>query len=237
MGKPGLCGSQKQGGKRTADNNVDARHTKRELPLNQFSLLQEDDGERRESVEKKEKLPPFYVKGQPRELLDNLNVLVRKGLRAEFRLCADGVKITVPSAEHYKSVAETLQLWKVEYFTHDVQSTKPFKVILRGLHELDVSIVEEELQRNNLQPVKVFVIKRHNEAIKYRGQLYLVHLVGGSTNMRQLQSIRTLLSVVVEWERYKPVHREVTQCTSCLNFGRVAPNAANNMSLPNASWT
>lgn len=158
MGKPSPCGGQKNGGKRPApaDSDIDGTNIKRVLANNPFSLLQEGGG----IVEKKEKFPPFYAKGQPRELLTKLNELVHKGLRAEFRLCADGVKISVTSADHYKSVEETLQIWKVEYFTHDIPSKKPFKVVLRGLFELEVSEVESELKRNNLQPQRGHQVSR-----------------------------------------------------------------------------
>ena len=222
MGKSGPSDGLKKGGKRPADNaNADSNQAKKLLACNPFSLLPEDGGG---MVEKKEKLPPFYVKGQPRDLLAKLNEQVRKGLRAEFRLCTDGVKITVASSDHYQSVAETLKIWKVEHFTHDIKSKKPLKVLIRGLYDVDVSELESELKHYNLQPLQVFKIQRHNQAVKCRDQLYLVHLVGGSTNMKELRDIRTLLSVVVEWERYKPSHRDVTQCSSCLNFGHGSRN-------------
>lgn len=223
MGKPGPKGGSRKAEKRpwTDVDGVDGVDNQALLDSNPFATLPEENGEK---IVKKEKLPPFYVKGQPRRLLAELNKLVEQGLKAEFRLCTDGVKITVPSAEHYQSVEQTLQVWRVEYFTHDLPSKKPFKVVIRGLYELETSEVEEELKRYNLHPVKVFKITRHNDAVQYRDQLYLVHLEGGSTNMKELQKIRGLFNVIVQWERYKPVHRDVTQCTNCLNFGHGTRN-------------
>ncbi|XP_065081589.1 uncharacterized protein LOC135704090 [Ochlerotatus camptorhynchus] len=60
---------------------------------------------------------------------------------------------------------------------------------------------------------------RHNKAVKYRDQLYLVHLEKNSTTFMDLQDIRVLFNILVKWERYKPVSHGVTQCSNCLLFG------------------
>lgn len=217
-------------GKTTPSDGVRPTGTKRRLPnttavdsveqankkllsSNKYATLSSD------GVQKKEKLPPFYVKGNSMNLVRDLNQLIAKGLQAELRLLTDGVKITVPSTPHYKSVTEYLDVVKAEYFTHDIASEKPLKVVLRGLPDMETSELMDTLKIANLQLVQIFKMRRHNQAVKYRDQLYLLHLVKGSTNLTELKSIRALGNVVVQWERYKPVHREVTQCGNCLNFG------------------
>lgn len=195
-------------------SNVDnAQANKKLLSSNKFSTLAP------EGIPKKEKLPPFYVKGNSVDLVKDLNGLITKGLQAEMRLLTDGVKISVPSSAHYRTVSEYLEVMKVEYFTHDIASEKPLKVVLRGLHDMDPSTVMEELKDVNLQPLQIFKMRRHNKAIKHRDQLYLVHLAKGSTNLTELRNIRTLFNLSIEWDRYNPVHREVTQCGNCLKFG------------------
>lgn len=152
-------------------------------------------------------------------LLKQLNEQINKGLRAELRLCSDGIKIIVPSLFHYKTVTAYLDAMKAEYFTHDIASQKPFKVVLRGLPDMEISELKVALDELKLQSVQIVKMRRHNQTIKYRDQLYLVHLLKGSTTLKELKNIRALFNIIVQWERYNPVHREVTQCSKCLNFG------------------
>lgn len=211
MGKPGPPGTQK----RRADGEEEEN---RVLKANRFAALASDN------VEKKERLPPFYTKGFPEHLYKDIDYYVKRGLQATLRRCTGGYKITVPSANHYKAVEELLKRESVEYFTHDKEAEKPLKVILRGLDDMDVKLLEEELKEAGLKPQNIHKIKRHNVNRRYRDQLYLIHLPKGSTTIKELQSIHALFLHSVEWERYKPVHREVTQCANCLGFGHGGKN-------------
>lgn len=80
-----------------------------------------------------------------------------------------------------------------------------------------------ELEEAKLKPIKVFPDSRLNDET-HRDNLYLVHLEKGSTTMADLQKVRSLFDIIVEWERYKPKRRGVTQCTNCLAFGHGTRN-------------
>lgn len=125
---------------------------------------------------------------------------------------------------NYKAVEEYLKMKKAQYFTHDINANKPFKVVLRGLPDMGESDLKQALVNVKLDVVAVFKIMRKNQEIKYRDKLYLVHLKRGSTTMSELKNIRSLHNIVIQWERYKPVHRDVTQCINCLCFGHGARN-------------
>ncbi|XP_055615028.1 uncharacterized protein LOC129761334 [Toxorhynchites rutilus septentrionalis] len=49
-----------------------------------------------------------------------------------------------------------------------------------------------------------------------RDQLFLVHFVKGSTTIGALKEIQDMFQVIITWERYRPQHRDVTQCLNCL---------------------
>lgn len=175
-------------------------------------------------VAKKEKVPPFFVKGFPDGLRDELNYFIEKGLKCTIRLCTDGYKIMVPGLNHYKAVKALLLKRKDEFFTHDVESLKPFKVVLRGLHDMEISSLEAELKTVGLKPLAIYKMKRHDTTRIYRDQLYLVNFEKNSTSLSDLQSIKAITHIVVSWEKYRPVHRDVTQCAKCLMFGHGTKN-------------
>lgn len=204
-------------------NEDEATTSKRLLESNQYAPLPADDGGT-EKIEKKEKLPPFYVKGFPSTFRRNLDELISRGLSAKIRLCTDGYKIVVPSLPHFKAVQEFLRQMKAEYFTHDISATKPFKVVLRGLPDMELNELKKELISNGLKVEEVFKMVRHNKTIKYRDQLFLLHLTRGSITLHEVKTITALFNIIVQWERYKPIHRDVTQCSNCLNFGHGTKN-------------
>lgn len=205
-------------------NEEEATSSKRLLESNQYAQLPADDGTAAEEIEKKEKLPPFYVKGFPSTFRRNLDELISRGLRAKIRLCTDGYKIVVPSLPHFKAVQEFLRQLKAEYFTHDIAAAKPFKVVLRGLPDMDLNELKEELNSKGLKVEEIFKMVRHNKTIRYRDQLFLLHLTRGSTTLQEVKTITALFNIIVQWERYKPIHRDVTQCSNCLNFGHGTKN-------------
>lgn len=194
--------------------------SKRLLTSNRFAVLSEEG---KENMEKKERLPPFYVKGFPANFQEDINQLVSKGLRATIRLCTDGYKIIVSAADHYRAVEAYLKLKKAEYFTHDIIANKPFKAILRGLPDMEEQKLLAMLEEKKLQPLNVYKMRR-NDKHKYRDQLYLVHFPRGSTSIKALSQIRALTNIIIEWERYKPKKRDIIQCTNCLYFGHGGKN-------------
>lgn len=175
-------------------------------------------------VEKKEKMPPFYVREIDGNLKTDLDELIKRGLKASIKLCTDGYKIVVPSQQHYNAVEEYLHQKKAEYFSHDIPGKKPFKVVLRGLYEMEPEELKGHLTLLGLKVEAIHKIRRKQANVKFRDQLYLVHLVNGSTSLNDLKAIRAVTNVIVEWERYRPVHRDVTQCTKCFSFGHGARN-------------
>ncbi|XP_065072787.1 uncharacterized protein LOC135697126 [Ochlerotatus camptorhynchus] len=211
---------------RPEDNSDSATAVKKLLDNNRFSVLK--DGAEPVTVTtgppKKDRMPPFYVKGFPPGLREKINFYITKGVRCTIQLCTEGYKLMVPALNHYNAVQAMLDHAQVEYFSHDIEAVKPFKVVLRGLYEMDTGVLLEELVVNGLKPVQIHKMARHNKAVKYRDQLYLVHLEKNSRTLMDLQGIHVLFNIVVKWERYKPVSRGVTQCSSWLLFGHGTKN-------------
>lgn len=177
-----------------------------------------------EQPERKEKCPPIFVHGDPSDLRPALRLLITEGLKCTFRLCTEGVKLMTEEKAHYNKVLNYLKEKQFQYYTHDDPGTKPLKVILRGLDDMEIKELLQELKDCGLKPENAYKIARHDKSRKYRDQLFLVHLERGSTTLMDLKDVRVINSTIVEWQRYKPVQRDVTQCMNCLRFGHGTKN-------------
>ena len=198
-----------------------------QLAKNKFSGLPQDDTGASTAPEMKEKLPPFYVTAGS-DFRQQIVARIKEGqLHATIRLTTNGYKVMTSTGSSHKSIREFLVNRKVEFYTHDIATIKPFKVVLRGLHSMEAEQLESVLKTRQLKVQAVFIMRRHNKERKYRDELYLIHLERGSTTLSELANGHELIdefSTKVSWERYKPKHRDVTQCTKCLNFGHGAKN-------------
>lgn len=206
-------------------------HEEQLLKSNKFAGLsgkgQVEEPKENEVKQRKEKLPPFYVRQSTATInfRAGLIELIKSGkIQANIRLSQDGFKVLVQTREHYQAVKDYLAANKAEYFTHDIAVDKPYKIVLRGLYDMAVEDLAAELKRMKLDVLAVHKMSRRNKDIKYRDQLYLLHLAKGSTTLPELKAIRAVFNIIVSWERYKPVHRDVTQCFNCLDFGHGGKN-------------
>ncbi|XP_065075079.1 uncharacterized protein LOC135698862 [Ochlerotatus camptorhynchus] len=121
--------------------------------------------------------------------------LAKRKLFPRFKICSVGTKIMCSSLQQYKSV------------------------VLQGLPSYEAATVKEELVRLGLKPEAVHPMNRRPMLnTNYHDQLFLVHLTKDST------TLAALFQVIIDWEYYKPQHRDVTQCTSCLSFGHGPKN-------------
>lgn len=171
----------------------------------------------------KTKLPPLVVKSIP---LDKLKRTMQAiGINATYQLTGVGIKLIISTMTEYSKAKTYLAKAGAEFFTFDVAAEKPFKVVVRGLPEMDTSDILDELRDDyNLKPLAVFAISRRNRQANYRDCLYLVHFVKGSVTLGALKPVRYLSDCKVEWEAYKGPNRSVTQCMRCLNFGHGTRN-------------
>ena len=107
---------------------------------------------------------------------------------------------------------------KAEFFSHDAKQDRPFKALLRGLPEMDISEKVEELRgRYQLEVLKGLKIKQRIDTIHSR--LYLVHFKRGTCSLKKLEAARTIQQVIIRWEAYRGGKKGPTQCHRCQDFG------------------
>ncbi|XP_065088066.1 uncharacterized protein LOC135709609 [Ochlerotatus camptorhynchus] len=173
-----------------------SNHTERLLQSNPFSALPEEADV--DLVEKREKVPPLFT--STKELALPRNELAKNQIHPLFKLCSTGITILCSTLVDYNAVGTILQLNRFEFYTHDVPGRKPLKMVIR------------------------VPIARRDETSAFRDQLYLVPFDKDSTSVAVLRQIRALFNIVIQWEQYRPRHRDVTQCTNCLAFGHGTNN-------------
>lgn len=88
---------------------------------------------------------------------------------------SDGIKLKADAKLQHCRLLDLLEQTKNEYFTHNIPSDKPLKVVLVGLY-LPVEELQKLLVESGLLPTGVYKIARLDTTRKYRDQLYLVHL-------------------------------------------------------------
>lgn len=196
------------------------------LDKNKYAPLAKDGAD----IEKVVKVPPIFTASK--DLAGLMRMFAPHKLNLQYKLCATGTKIICSNLKQFESAKELLKQQKQDFYSHDVASTKPMKVVIRGLPALEPQVVLDELKKHKLQPVAVYPMSRHNKEIAFRDTLYLVHLVKGSTTMANLKTIKALDNIIVSWEQYRPQHREVTQCSKCQAFGHGARNCSMKIKCP-----
>lgn len=215
-------GATKKRRKQKDENSADAEN--QILLSNQYSVLTENNVSD-DTISRKERIPPLFT------TIKDVNTLKaefeKQGYQPRFKLCSIGTKIMSSSLEEYGKLGAILKSGSVEFYTHDLPSTKPLKVVLRGLPPFNAAEVKAEIENIGLKPLAVFPMTRRSSANKnatYRDQLFLIHFVKGSTSIAALRNIRDLFRVIISWEPYRPQHRDVTQCMKCLRFGHGTKN-------------
>ncbi|XP_058839794.1 uncharacterized protein LOC131695346, partial [Topomyia yanbarensis] len=170
------------------------------------------------------KLPPLIVKSIPLEKLQQ--DLHSKGVTAQFKLTRIGIKVMLQTKDEFTKTKAHLKEQNAQFFTHDMPSEKPFKAVVRGLPVMRPEDIKAELmERYKLQPLAVYVIARKQPGNHvYRDCLYLVHFRKGTVTLGALKAMKIIGNVVISWEPYRGIHKDVTQCMKCLHFGHGTRN-------------
>ena len=199
---------------------------------NRYAMLSDDDNSDilpSHSINPKrsapEKTPPIVVK------VPNMYTLSQKLSQEKFSVSyknmSIGTAIITHGIEEFKRLIEVLKSENVPYFTHDIKSEKPLKVVLRGLHEMPEDEIKQELTNRNLCPLGVFKMKRKQTSINFRDQPYLIHFDRKQINLSTLkQQVPTFMYTVINWEAYIRRQEGPLICNNCLIHGHGSKNCS-----------
>lgn len=129
-----------------------------------------------------------------------------------------GLKIFLSRDSDFIKYMQHIKDQKIEFYTHRNKSERVLKVVLSGLDRCDISTIQSGLDVYQLHPVKIFEMKTKNS--NSSRALYLCHFKSGEITLRQLkQGVNKINHIVINWLRYQPKFKQITQCYNCYMFG------------------
>lgn len=129
-----------------------------------------------------------------------------------------GLKVFLSKSSDFINYMQNIKDQKIEFYTHRNKSDRVFKVVLSGLDKCDISTIQSGLDVYHLHPVKIFEMKTKNS--NSSRALYLCHFKSGEVTLRDLkQKVNKINHIVINWLRYQPKFKQITQCYNCYMFG------------------
>lgn len=150
-------------------------------------------------------------------------ILCESGItKFNLKMLSIGTKIFLDSDNDLVKISNLLKQNNVEHFSYAPKDQKTYKVVLAGLPEIPVKLIEEELQSLNIRPEQVIqmTIKNPNP----HRALYLIHLNGKENTFQDIQKIKSICHTLVKWSKYQPKSRGPTQCRNCTMYGHGTRN-------------
>lgn len=170
------------------------------------------------------KLPPIVVVNY--SFGDLRKKIYEANIKPIFKITRFGIKVTCSTEAEHAKVISLLAETEAEFYTHDRVDSRPVKVVLSGLPNVFPDSLKDQLKLEiGVEPLAVYRMTRRAEGnSKVRDTQYLIHFPKGSTTLKQLQQIKTVDSIVVQWDRYRQRKNDVTHCQNCLHFGHGSRN-------------
>lgn len=202
---------------------------------NVYSMLTEDNTNTSEDVVvikravssvagKKQRIPPITVNGVSRkEVHDICKRLCIVGFTISFT--KNGINVYTADADDFKKLRKFLRDADLPAFTHDLQSEKSFRVILKGLFEMDLEELKAELAANKIAPIELKMLPVRKR--KYDDQVnYVLHFLRGSTKLNDLRKVRYLFQIRIDWDFYSPRNHGPVRCRRCQRWGHGSKNCS-----------
>ena len=175
-----------------------------------------------QAPKKKLHVPPIVVKvSNFYELSQKLN---STGIKLTYKHMSVGTSIVTNNKEDHTIVIEYLKRENIGFFTHDIKSNQPFKVVLRGLQAISENELKDELCNKGLTPLAIFPMKR-KIGISGRDQPFLIHFPKADVDLKTLKlRIPNIFYTIIRWEPYINTRDGPTFCNNCLQNGHGTRN-------------
>lgn len=162
--------------------------------------------------------PPIFIKDVINftTMLQCISSHVKSENFTTKALANRSVKVSVSNVAEYRKLVSYLRESKTCFYTYQLKSEKPFKVVIRNLHySVDPKEITEALAAEG-HTVRNIVNIRHWKT-KIPLSMFFVDLEP-NTNNASIYKLKTLLHMRIVVESPKPKHAEV-QCKRCQQFG------------------
>lgn len=137
------------------------------------------------------------------------------GIQHKLKITSIGTKVFVDDDKQFQSLCSKLSESKAEYFTHPLNNTKYFILMLYGLPEVPKNEIASFLKaQNNATVGKILMLNADSSFKKY-----ILHFDPKENTKADVKNIKVVLSHIIKWFPAKPRKKGPTQCLNCGMFG------------------
>lgn len=185
-------------------------------PVNENDNTQSASSSNDKTSNKRIHCPPITVIRQDARQIRNLlrqnnipdDVYHTKGIKG-------GLLVITNILDVHKKIAETMSANSLEFFTHQINSEIPIKIVLSGLPPMDTAELKVELESVDVKPIEIKAIPTKSVDLVP----YLLHFAKGTVRLQDLRKIRYVCNTVVGWKKYRKKPGMAVQCHRCQRYG------------------
>lgn len=200
---------------------------------NGFTVLTDKDGEiilpKPAKPVKKVRVPPLnlsnYTKQQTHEFMKKMNIT---SYTISNRMHV--IQLYCNSLDDFDRVCLALTQEEVNYYTHNASKDKIYRVVLKGLHNMDEKELKAEILSQQLLAIdgdaivpkldSIEIRKLTPKSARYHEHMnYIVQFKMGEARLAHLKQIRSLFHTLVSWETYIQRKTGPVQCNRCQRPG------------------
>lgn len=211
-------------GKSIVTNN---RYMIGEKNLSEFNdESMEQENVNKHGDDKPKKNNPIIIVGSNVVNVQNLCDKVIKSKKFEIKLLGIGIKVQVSDKAEFDSLLKSLNEKKIKNFLYHTADTRPRKIVLSGLHEMDLDELKEELKELNVFPTDIRTLRLRQNRLNYDNQcVYLLYFAPGSVKLSELNKVKHIFNITVKWAPYSAQsHNKYPQCHNCQMYGHSSIN-------------
>ena len=207
----------------------DGRYEQRRKNINDCNV---DIGEESENSEdgrpaKKVHIPPIVITRAISDYASTIKQLqgYTSTKKVTVAVVKEGLSVRCETVEDYKMLKTELDKTGVTYYTHEFRGQKSKNLVLKGLPNLPLTDIYNELQELEAGCIKVALLKTHKtgeqSAKSDNHRVYhpsFLVVFQANADIKKIRNIRYICSVKVYWEKFRNTRR-ATQCRRCQRFG------------------
>lgn len=162
--------------------------------------------------------PPIFIKDVTNftELVRCISTHVNPGNFTTKALANSSVKVSITNVAEYRKLITYLRESKTCFYTYQLKTEKPFKIVIRNLHHsLTPDEIKEALSAQGHEVRNIVNIRHWKTKIPL--SMFFVDLEPKSNN-QEIYQLKTLLHMRIVVESPKPKRSEV-QCKRCQHLG------------------
>ena len=175
---------------------------------------------------RKPRPPPLVVVNFSVSALQHMlnNIITSK--KFELKLMRVGIKVQFTTNEDYKKAYNKLKEDGIHFYQYHNAETRQKKVVLYGLHKLELNDLKNELSTCNIYPDDIRQLNIKRPSYDHQA-VYLLYFKANSVKLNDLRQVKSIANVIVRWDFYRPTkYNSVPQCRNCQMLGHSSVNCS-----------